>query len=159
MDKGLLIIGGLTVVILAGIIIASMNDPKTKLANSFKGTDAEVVSEQGMHIHPNISIMIDGQPQQIPTNLGISGVGPMGDIHTHDSTGEIHWEMNAGPVKKGNLKLVRLFETWGKPFSKDQILDAKADGKKITMLVNGQPNTEYENYVINDKDKIEIRYE
>lgn len=160
MDKGVLIIGGLTVVVLASIMVVASNDPKTKLANSFKGADAEVVSEEGVHIHPTVSVIINDQPQLIPANLGISGVGPMGDIHTHDTTGEIHYELNAGPVKKGNLKLTRLFEAWGKPFTKDQLLDTKVEGnKKITMSVNGQENNDYENYIVNDNDKIEIRYQ
>ena len=48
----------------------------------------------------------------------------------------------------------------GKTFSKDCIFEycSGADGT-VKMFVNGKENTEFENYLINDKDKIEIRYD
>ena len=32
-------------------------------------------------------------------------------------------------------------------------------GTNVKMTVNGKENTEYENYAMQDKDKIELRYE
>lgn len=170
MDKGLLIIGGVTIVVIAGIMVAALNNPADKLSNSFKGTDSEVVSESGIHWHPELTIMIKDQKQEIPANIGI---GPqyassrfyesaqgMTDIHTHDNSGTLHWEVGAGPVKRGHIKLGAFFEIWGKTFNKDQILDSKnGESGTVKMTVNGQPNTDYENYVVRDKDKIEINYE
>lgn len=71
MDKGILIIGGVTILVVVGIIVASQNDKMTKLSNSFRGTDAEVISEQGVHWHPELAIYIRGQKQEIPNNIGI----------------------------------------------------------------------------------------
>ncbi len=160
MDKGILIIGGITVLVLGVIIAIAMNDPATKQAASFKGTDAEVVSEEGIHWHPKVSIVINGQSQEVPANLGIGGVGGMKPIHTHDTSGELHWEMQYGPIKKGQVKLVRFFEQWGKTFNANQILDTKkAEGDKLVILVNGNEVSEYENYIVKDGDKIEIRFD
>ncbi len=84
----------------------------------------------------------------------------MTDFHTHDTSGEIHWEVMQGPVTKDHVALKAFFEVWGKPFNSNQIMDAKngPDGT-VKMTVNGQPNNEFENYQVKDKDKIEVRYE
>lgn len=171
MDKGIWIIGGITtILVIVGIILFSANDKMNKLSSSFKGADGEIVSEQGIHWHPELTIVIKGQKQEVSANIGI---GPqnstskwydpmmqMTDIHTHDNSGTLHWEVMAGPVKRGHVKLGAFFEIWGKPFSKNQIFDNKSgNGGMVKMTVNGQPNTDFENYIVKDKDKIEISYE
>ncbi len=169
MDKGILAIGGITVLVIIGIIFFSANDKMNKLSSSFKGADSETVSEQAIHWHPELTIIIKGQKQEIPANIGIGpqnadnafydGMMQMTDIHTHDNSGTLHWEVMTGPVKRGHVKLGAFFQIWGKTFNKDQILDSKnGDGGTVKMTVNGQPNTEYENYIIKDKDKIEISF-
>lgn len=162
MDKGVLIIGGITVVVLGVIFAIAMGNPQPTVKEAFTGEENEVISEQGIHWHPELAIYIKGVKQEIPANVGIGGVGPMGmePLHTHDTSGQLHAEWERGPIKKGHLKLARFFEAWGKVFSQDQILDSKTnEGGKVTMTVNGQPNNEYENYVMRDSDKIEIRFE
>jgi hypothetical protein len=66
-------------------------------------------SEQGtmgtkmvMHIHPQISIIVNGQPTVIPENVGIDnalwkdhsldkdGMQGISPLHTHDNSGSIH---------------------------------------------------------------------
>jgi len=71
-------------------------------------------------------------------------------VHTHDSTGVIHLEMS-GLIRKENITLGQFFKVWGK--------DIRSFGTNMTMTVNGKENTEYENYLMQDKDKIELRYE
>jgi sulfur carrier protein ThiS len=161
-DKGLLFIGAGTLAVLGIIMVIVMSSPEQKLTNTFDGTDNDIVSQEGIHWHPELAIYIKGQKQEIPTNIGIGGTGPMGmePLHTHDSSGQIHAEWQVGPIKKGNLKLARFFEQWAKTFNKDQILDSKTGEEgTVKMTVNGQPNTDYENYIMKDGDKIEIRYE
>lgn len=107
------------------------------------------------HIHPNLEIRINGQKQTIPSNIGINA-GCMNALHTHGTTGEIHVE---SPQKR-DFTLSNFFAVWGKTYSKDQILDSKADEKYIIReTVNGQEVEDYENTILHDKDKIVIFYE
>ena len=107
---------------------------------------AEVISRSGLHWHATLSI-IDGKKQVIPANIGLGVVE--NPIHTHDTDGIIHLEFN-GLVTSEELKLGRFFEVWRKDFSK---------GKTVKMLVNGEENNEFENYMMKNGDVIEIRYE
>jgi hypothetical protein len=60
------------------------------------------------HIHPLLTINIDGQNVPIPAGIGI---GPDGNlpIHTHDSSGIIHVES----TKKLPFRLQDFFTIWG----------------------------------------------
>ena len=110
--------------------------------------EGEILSRSGLHWHPELAIFVKGEKQEIPANLGIGTVhNPM---HTHDSSGVIHLEFQ-GVVRKDDLKLGRFFELWGKDFMEL--------GSSVKMTVNGKENTELGNYVMQDKDKIELRYE
>ena len=122
------------------------------------GSSGEVVSQQGVHWDPTVKILINGEEQTIPANLGLTG--GHNPIHTHDSSGLIHFEYGAGPITKDQLTLGKFFALWGKTFNSEQILTSRSGGGgRVSMLVNGQPNTEFERYSIKDKDQIEIRYE
>jgi len=106
------------------------------------------------HIHPQVAILINGERQTIPSNVGITSTC-MNPLHTHDATGTIHVE---SPVKL-DFTLADFFAVWGKTFNQDQILDSKADDThEITMTVNGKPSTEFENLVLKDDDLIVITY-
>ncbi|MBI1755300.1 hypothetical protein HYR65_03375 [Candidatus Azambacteria bacterium] len=119
--------------------------------------EEDIISKNGIHWHPHLAIFIEGKEQEIPTNIGI-GV-THNPIHTHDASGEIHLEFS-GLVKKDDIKLGNFFDVWGKQFSSLCVLDSCAkDNKTVKMLVNGKENAEFGNYVMQDKDKIEIRYE
>lgn len=114
----------------------------------------DIVSSNGLHWHPTVAVYVKGQKQDIPPGLG-TAFG-MSTVHTHDSTGELHVE-KGGRVIKDDIKLAQLFKAWGKRFDSSCLLDEC--GGKVTLMVNGKVNTEFENYVMQDKDKIEIRYE
>ena len=117
----------------------------------------DIISKNGIHWHPHLAIVIDGTKQEIPANIGI-GI-THNPIHTHDATGEIHLEFE-GLVKKSDITLGTFVEVWGKTFNASCIFDACAgNGKTVRMTVNGKENTEFENYVMRDKDEIEIRFE
>lgn len=155
-------IGAITV----GVLYA--NKPKTNTAQTQPSGD--IVSKDGIHWHPHLSIYIKGQKQEIPANIGIGKqyssskwydpMMDMTDFHTHDNSGTLHWEVMDGPVTRDHVTLKAFFDVWSKPFSSTQILDAKngSDGT-VKMTVNGQPNTEFENYQVKDKDDIVIRFE
>ncbi|HTM69113.1 MAG TPA: hypothetical protein VL426_07555 [Candidatus Binatia bacterium] len=107
------------------------------------------------HIHPELTIMIDGEKRTIPANIGIDD-GCMHPLHTHDDTGVIHVE---APVKR-DFTLGDFFAVWHMPFDKDHVLDKTADaGHEVRLLVNGELSQDYGNLLLKDKDKIMIAYQ
>lgn len=120
--------------------------------------ESEIISKQGIHRHVELSISILGQKQGISDNIGI-GFGGHNAIHTHGKDRIIHLEFS-GLVKKDDIKLGRFFKVWGKTFNKDCIFD-KCNGVEgeLEMFVNGEQNFEFENYIMQDEDKIEIIFE
>ena len=109
--------------------------------------ESAIVSRNGLHWHPELAIHVKGIKQEIPAALGL-GVIEM-PIHTHDSTGIIHLEIG-GLVRQEDIMLGQFFKNWGK--------DIYSFGANMKMLVNGKENAEYENYVMRDKDKIELEF-
>lgn len=130
------------------------------LIEKYQVPEGEIISRGGLHWHPKLSIIINGEEQEIPANIGIGAVHQ--PIHTHDQDakdGVIHMEM-PGLVTKNDTKLGNFFKIWGKEFNSTQILDKKNGVKgRVKMFVNGKKNKEFENYLMKDKDVIEIRYE
>jgi hypothetical protein len=77
-----------------------------------------------MHIHPHLSIKVDGRPVTIPANIGIDPRlyndhsldcfmpdmgGPIAATHTHDASGILHIE--AGVQR--DFKLGDFLNVWG----------------------------------------------
>lgn len=107
------------------------------------------------HVHPVLKIVVNGKEQKMPANIGVRP-NCMNSLHTHDDSGVIHVE---APEKR-DFTLSDFFAVWQKTFSKDQILDYRADeGHIIRVTVNGEENGEYENAVLRDNDEIIIYYE
>lgn len=122
--------------------------------------EAAIVSRDGLHWHPELAIYLKGVKQEIP-HIGLSNMSP-GGAHAlmmrlrhgmHGGANEqgiIHLKFQ-GLVHRQDITLGRLFQRWGK--------DLRSFGANLTMTVNGKENTEFENYVMQDKDKIELRYD
>ncbi len=128
------------------------------IASQPKTPPSELISKNGIHWHPELSIYVKGEKQEINANLGM-GAGMMAAVHTHDTTGVLHLEPR-GRVTKNDTKIGVFFKIWRKQFSSNCIFDS-CNGPEgtVKMLVNGAENNEFENYQMNDKDKIEIRFE
>lgn len=127
------------------------------IANQPKTPEGEIISQSGIHWHPQLTISAKGKTQEIPANLGLGAIHQ--PIHTHDSSGVLHLEIQ-GLVRKDDTKLGRFFKIWGKQFTSNCILDfCNNESGTVKMFVNNEENTEFENYPMKDGDKIEIRYE
>ena len=100
----------------------------------------------GMHIHPTLKIIVNGEEQPIPANIGIPNAACMRPVHTHDATGMIHIES----VEIRDFPLKDFFSVWGKDF--------RDFGTEVSMTINGVENTDFENYIIRDKDEIVLTY-
>lgn len=108
-----------------------------------------------LHIHPHLEIVINGEKQVIPANLGVLP-GCMRPVHTHDQTGTIHIEWK----RPRDFVLADFFRVWGETFNQNQILDSQVDeNHELIMTVNGQRSEEYENLVMKDGDRIVIVYQ
>ena len=150
--KTIIIVGAVAVLLLAG---------GTLWSKSIANSDPDIVASSGIHWHPQLTIYVKGQQVQIPQNLGIgaqfagtNGYDPqmqMAAVHTHEDLPLIHLEFMSGPVRKEDVTLGQFFKIWGK--------DMRSLGTNMHMTVNGTPNTDYENYVMRDGDKIELNYD
>lgn len=166
--KNILIIGGIAVLFLTGGVWWS-NDLQNKKTGA-QMQSGDYISQEGIHWHPEVSFVIKGEKQSIPANVGIGmqyagypqydPMMMMTNIHTHDASGQLHWEVMEGPVKKEDVRLGQFFSIWGKKFTKECIFDnCNGTGGTVRFVVNGKENTEFENYLVKDSDKIEILYE
>ena len=134
-------IGSVVLLAIAGIFI--LPSPK-----SIDSNDPNEVATNGLHWHPQLEIYVKGEKIEIPRNIGIGAVHE--SVHTHDDLPIIHLEF-PGIVRKEDITLGKFFEVWGK--------DMRSFGTNMKMTVNGKENTEFENYVMRDGDKIELRYD
>ena len=134
-------IGAVVILVIASIFI--LPSPKVIDPN-----DPNVVATNGLHWHPQLAIYVKGEKIEIPQNIGIGAVHQ--PMHTHDDLPLIHLEFPA-LVRTQDITLGRFFEIWGK--------DMRSFGPNVKMTVNGKENTEYEDYIMRNGDKIELRYD
>ena len=112
--------------------------------------ESDIVSRGAFHWHPEVAIYVKGEKQKLPANIGIGAVHQPIHTHTDDNKqGVVHLEFQ-GLARKQDVSLGQFFKNWGK--------DMRSFGTDMKMTVNGEENTEYDNYVMRDKDKIELRF-
>lgn len=149
--KILIGIGALAVVLMAGGVWMSNNTTPGSEDTS------DLVSQNGLHWHPQIEIYIKGEQVEIPENIGL--IGGHRPIHTHNDVPDIHLEFE-GRVAKDDIRLGEFFRIWGKIFNAQQLFEYKNGPEgTVSMSVNGVENFEFEKYLMQDGDTIEIRYE
>lgn len=151
--------------IITGIVLASIIILVSAVFLLTKSEDPnippdQIVAKSGLHWHPKLSVFIKGEKQEFTDSIGLGAVHQSMHTHTEDyKNGIVHMEMN-GVVAKNDTKLGNFFRIWGRAFSSTQIFDKKnSEEGKVKMIVNGKENKSFENYLMKDKDIIEIRYE
>jgi hypothetical protein len=144
---------GLTVLAIVGVVLLGYWYVKKQPPVN----EEDIISRTGLHWHPRLTIVIQGKEQAIPANIGIGARHE--EIHTHEADGIVHMEME-GLVTKDETRLGEFFRIWGKTFTAQCVFEFCTGSEgALKFLVNGEPNTEFENYRMKDGDKIEIRYE
>lgn len=107
-----------------------------------------------IHIHPQLSVWVDGEPIEVPANVGIDPVRPAGDmasLHTHTPDGIIHDE------GQDNATLDQFFAVWGVPFSARRLGPYRAGvGKVVQMWVDGKPSRAFGALKLQDKQRIVV---
>lgn len=150
--SGWWIIGGVILVVIVLFYVGRNQDSSKPTRNIALSCTLDMYTT--FHIHPILQIVINGQQQTIPADIGISGPC-MHPIHTHDATGKIHVESSVAR----DFTLGDLFAVWGKAFNQNQILDSATDASHtIVVTVNGSKVDTYENTVMHDNDQIVISY-
>lgn len=140
-----------------GILAAVLLLGGVWLSNNAKEASGAIISRNGIHWHPTLEIYVRGEKQSIPANIGL--IGGHNPMHTHDSDGVVHLEYE-GLVGENDIRLGTFFRLWGKEFNATQLFDNhNSEEVRVHMFVNGEEDTEFENYLMRDRDKIEIRYE
>ncbi|MBI4262351.1 hypothetical protein HY624_02390 [Candidatus Uhrbacteria bacterium] len=120
----------------------------------------DIIARDSIHWHAQLSITIKGKPADVPADIGLGTVHE--PLHTHIDGGMIHIEYGEPGVivKKEDVKLGKFFRIWGKRFDRKCIFNyCNGSGGTVRFRVNGQQNTEFDNYVMHDNDQIEIMYE
>jgi len=105
------------------------------------------------HDHANLEIVIDGKKEFIPANVGVEA-GKMRPVHTHDGGGKLHIE---GPCIR-DFVLGDFFKIWGKEFNSQCIFENCANEGGLKVIVNGKENSDFENLVLRDGQKIRVEY-
>ena len=111
---------------------------------------------QDFHIHADFKVYLNGIPYNFSKEKYMSEEDE--SIHLHDMDGDIIH------MHKEGTTLEEFFSSLGMQFTKDCfVLDNKTkycNSKKNTlkMYVNGKKNTQFQNYVFNDLDRILISY-
>lgn len=151
----LVAVGGLLWLVLQSKAEEAPQAVKTERTNREIALTCDPKMAQGFHVHPVLEIVVNGEKLEVPANIG---VGPtcMTVLHTHTPDGVIHVE---SPEKR-DFTLADFFAVWEKPFSKDEILDHKADATHyIRITVDGVEAESYENTILKDGERIVISYE
>ncbi len=119
--------------------------------------DFTIVSQNGLHWHPQITVEIKGQRQEIPAGIGFGGFES--SAHTHESNGVVHLE-SSGLVSGKEVSVGRFFKVWGKTFNQDCIFDyCNGPDGRVRMFVNGKENFEFDKYAMKDGDRVVIKFE
>ena len=103
-------------------------------------------SQNMLHYHATLSIVIRGESQMIPADSGVIP-GCMRGIHTHDDSGKLHIET----PEAMEARLEHFFHIWEQPFTSTQLLDATVgDGESISLTVNGELVDDPHNHILED---------
>lgn len=102
----------------------------------------------GQHIHQTLNITVDGKPEKIVGDLGISR-GCMAELHVHAGTDNyIHLE---SLDKQKKFTLGQFLAVYGKELNRE--------GYTLEATLNGQPYTgDISQLILEDKQVIELKY-
>jgi len=146
----------LIIVGFVGFIYYQKSKPNPLLAMSNHQFLDECTTDMAtqFHIHSHLTILNQGQSLAIPAQIGITDTC-MSSLHTHDGSGVIHIE---APMKRDFL-LSDFFYNWKKPYSKDQVMDMKADANHaFKFYVDGREVADPDQIILADHQDLVIDY-
>ncbi len=125
--------------------------------------------DKPIHWHPHLEIMIKDEKVIIPANIGMGtsysnspfydSMMDMTNMHTHDNSGTLHWEVMMHAPTRKDLYLGNFFQVWEKTFNENCIFEfCNGPEGSVEMSVNGKQNHDFENYIVRDADEIVIEF-
>jgi hypothetical protein len=171
--KWIIIGAGGLIMVFIGLTIAWIIDPSmnssllvsastTSNEATASGISCDSMEHFIMHIHAHLDIFINGNPYQVPSQIGIVPNQCIYWLHTHDDTGIIHIE---SPEKR-DFTLGEFFDVWRQKFDNSQIFDNKVEkdssnDNALNVYINGNKvsnSTDYRGIKLNEHDEIAIVY-
>lgn len=123
--------------------------------------DAEGANTHFIHWHARLDIFINGKSLAIPSNVGIIG-NDHAVIHTHEADNVLHIEQFPN---KTTMTAGYFFEIWSYQINKSVVFNSSCildmcndKDHAVVFIVNGEKNSDYENYVMKDEDILKIEY-
>jgi hypothetical protein len=145
----------------AGDVLGDVSDEDIVPITDVTGPIPAGEESYAIHQHAFMKIFIDGQEAVIPSRVGEFNGQPV--FHTHDipATADPRgMELHMHDLTVRQFKLGEFFRNWGVSLSSTHIGRNVVDKThKLTMTVNGVNNTDFENYVMQDQDRIVINYD
>jgi hypothetical protein len=135
--------GGVALLVIIGVLalVLKLNrggDSSVAAAAPVDGVQCGATEGQTQHIHQHLDIVVNGQYQTIPANVGIILTkGCLYWMHTHTPDGVIHIE---APVKD-HLMLVTFFDIWSVSQVDRTALNKVLAGPPDRILLDGKPYT------------------
>jgi hypothetical protein len=146
--KNALIIAG---IVALGVVLFGWNRffGDGVVAANWEDTDIRCIAGHtnlAFHFHPHVQILVNGQPETIPANTGITPLC-MAEVHTHDTTGTLHIE----GLDQRDFHLSDFFTVWDKSLQRE--------GYTLTATLNGQPLENPADLKLEDKQQIILNYQ
>ncbi len=151
--KKFVIVGVLIAFAIGIISIGMLNSNSNSIVYKIPTSSSIPHDSMGMmHIHPHLSVIMDGKPVTVPANIGIDshlwnmhtldtyGMTGMAPLHTHQNDGVIHVES----YKDQDYTLGQFLDIWGIPL----------DNYNVKVTVDGNPIQDYRNHAFQDGEKI-----
>ena len=145
----------------------STDEPILPLASTADNPDpiaSNCLDHTGLarHDHSNLTIIINGNEHEIPSDLGINTEicnqegAYMHAVHTHDASGRLHIESNTAI----DIPIGVFFDIWGVHFNETGIFDYRVNSThELIFIVDGVTNYDYDDYLLVNNKEIVIMFQ
>ncbi len=146
---------GILILVLAGIVLLFYRAAKIS-------SDFEPYTEGSVHWHADFDVFLCGERLDFSSLGGANTHVGSPLLHTHGDH-KVHIE---GAVSRAeDISIGNFFTAIGHKLSSNSFDDYTNENDRcggdnsVVLLVNGEENPEFENYILKDGDVIEVRYE
>jgi hypothetical protein len=106
------------------------------------GIKCETHEQVVYHVHAHLSILDNGVPEPVWSQIGIPGLPSAPTcyywLHTHDQSGIIHIESPNQRI----YTLGQFFDIWGVTFSRSSVANIAVPNGELTVFVDGEQFTD-----------------